>query len=140
MIGIGSPFGADQLGWLVIDALRASSPSLDASLVQCRHPGELPDLLAGYRRAILVDAVLADRPPGTLLRLSRDDLPHVGLGVSSHGLGVPQALALAAVLGALPEQLQVLGIEIGKENQPVNPAWIERLAGEVLQDLLNRSG
>ncbi len=136
VIGIGSPFGADRLGWQVIDALRVSAPTLShVQLLHCRYPAELPNLLAGSVKAILIDALQGDYPLGTLLHLSMPDMPQAGLCISSHGMDVPAALQLTKALGNLPEQLLVLGMEVGKENQPVNPEWIERLVGAVLNAL-----
>lgn len=126
IIGIGSPFGADRLGWLVIDALRENPP--EAGLIVCRQPAELPSLLAGCRRAILVDALLGDHPPGTLLEFGPDELPATGLAISSHGFGVSEAVRLAATLGALPAELVVLALEVGGPKQALAPEWIERLA------------
>ena len=135
VVGIGSPYGADRLGWQVIDALRVIYPPVDAQLVQCRQPAELPALLSGWRRVILIDALLGGRISGTLLRLSREDLSNAGLGVSSHGFDVSAALKLAEMLGNSPDQLLVLGLEVGEKNQPVRPEWIERLVLTVLAEI-----
>lgn len=131
VIGIGSPFGADRLGWAVIDALKTADFANQADLACCRQPAELPDLLAGHSRVILVDAVLGDHLAGTVLRLKRDDLRRTNLGVSSHGFNVSTALDLTAALGHLPDQLLVLGMEVGEPNQPINPEWVKRLARAV---------
>lgn len=131
VIGIGSPFGADQLGWRVVDALRADQSLPGIGLLQCRQPSELPQLLAGCKKAVLVDAALAGREPGTLLRLGIGDLPAAGLAVSSHGFGVSEAVQLAGVLGSLPAGLVVLALETGSPEQPLLPEWIERLAQAV---------
>ena len=140
VIGIGSPFGADQLGWLALDVLRQRLPMLSSvELLPCRFPAELPNLLTGCSRAILLDALQGGFTPGSLQRFALAELPQSGLGVSSHGMDVAAALQLAKVLGSLPQRLIVLGIEVGKENQPVNPVWIERLIEEVLAEL-SRSG
>lgn len=135
VVGVGSPYGADRLGWQVIDALRVIYPPVDAQLVQCRQPAELPALLTGWRRVILIDALLGGHLPGTLLRLSRQHLANAGLGMSSHGFDVPAALELAAILGNSPDQLLVLGLEVGEKNQPVHPEWIERLVLAVLAEI-----
>ncbi|MDR3411219.1 MAG: hydrogenase maturation protease [Formivibrio sp.] len=135
VIGIGSPFGADRLGWAVIDALHEVHFADKTDLAYCRLPAELPDLMTGYSRVILVDALLGDCQVGTPLRLMREDLPHVGLGVSSHGFNVAAALELAAVLGSLPDQLLLLGLEVGESNQPINPEWIKRLVQMVQAEL-----
>lgn len=131
VIGIGSPFGVDQLGWRVVDALRADQSLPGIGLLQCRQPSELPLLLAGSKKAVLVDAALAGHAPGMVLRLGINDLPAAGLAVSSHGFGVSEAVQLAGVLGSLPAELVVLALETGSPDQPLLPEWIERLAQAV---------
>jgi len=132
IVGIGSPFGADRLGWLVIEALRQNPP--EADLIVCRQPAELPSLLAGCRRAVLVDALLGGHPPGTLLKFGPDALPEAGLGVSSHGFGVSAAVRLAATLGTLPAELVVLALEVGNPEREPAPEWIGRLAQAAQQE------
>jgi len=131
VIGIGSPFGADRLGWAVIDALFEAGFDAKADLAYCRQPAELPDLLTGYSKVILVDALLGDQLAGTLQRLRRENLRCACLGVSSHGFNVSTSLELAEVLDCLPEQLLVLGLEVGEPNQPIKPEWIKRLVRAV---------
>ena len=68
------------------------------------------------------DLLLGDHPPGTLLEFGPDELPATGLGVSSHGFGVSEAVRLAATLGALPAELVVLALEVGGPEQALNVA------------------
>lgn len=135
IIGIGSPFGADRLGWLVIDALQAVPLPPGVELVHCRQPIELPGLFTGCRRVILVDALIGGHPPGSLLRIGYSGLATAGLGVSSHGFGVCEAVQLAATLGDLPDELVVLGMEVGSPEHALDPGWIGRMARAVLSDI-----
>ena len=68
--------------------------------------------LAGARRAIVVDAVALGAPPGTLVRLSGDDLP-AGLAgrPTPHGVGLQDLLGAARLTGAWPDELVVHGAE-----------------------------
>jgi hydrogenase maturation protease len=74
--------------------------------------------------AIIVDAVRADSPPGTLLRLEGNDvLPAVRLRLSPHQVGVADLLDAARLRGYLPEPLILLGvvpgdISVGIERTP----------------------
>lgn len=117
VIGLGSPFGDDAVGLRAIEALerrpqfagRVRFHTLD-------RPGTLLiPLLQTAAHVIVIDAVHSGAPPGTLLLLSLD---HIREGMhehapSSHGLGLAQALILAEALGALPQRLEVWGIEMG---------------------------
>ena len=59
VIGLGSPHDADQLGWLLAEALSAAlAGRSDISVHVCRDPArELLGLLLGAQAALLVDAL-----------------------------------------------------------------------------------
>ncbi|MDO8704250.1 MAG: hydrogenase maturation protease [Sulfuricaulis sp.] len=118
LIGVGSPFSDDRLGWVAAEALQRSS------VVQAMHPGRMvisildrpgAMLLAHWRDAdnvILIDAVHSGAAPGTLHCLTASDLASGGLPASSHGFGIACALELGGALGNLPGSVLLYGIEI----------------------------
>ena len=110
VLGIGSPAGDDQAGWLVVDALQGYG--IEASKLD-RPGANLVSLLAGVEHGILVDAMHGDGVPGQIRRFERGDWRDYGHGLSSHGFGVLDALALTEALGSLPPRLDLYGIEIG---------------------------
>jgi len=115
VIGIGDPLrGDDGVGVAVIDRLRRY-PLPDVRLET--HWGEGAGLMAlwrGRQRVVLVDAMVSGTEPGTLRRFSPDALPSPGLfPYSTHRFGLAEALQLSAVLGELPADLLVVGIEGG---------------------------
>jgi hydrogenase maturation protease len=74
---------------------------------------ELMERLVGYRRAILVDAIRTGAPPGTIHRLTADDIPTLHAS-SSHDANLKTALALGERMGYTlprPEEIAVIGIE-----------------------------
>ena len=113
VVGVGDPLrGDDGAGPAVIECLRRRSlPGVRLET----HWGEGASLMAlwqGHRRVILVDAMVSGAPPGTLRWFGPENLPESGtFPWSTHRFGLAEALQLAAVLGALPEEVQVLGIE-----------------------------
>lgn len=114
IVGIGSPSGDDQAGWLVVDALRAlgAAETPGVALVKLDRPGAA--LLTQFDAAghvILIDAMRAGGRPGGIRRLARAAWPTLAAGASSHGFGLADALALAESLGALPARIEVYGIE-----------------------------
>ena len=116
IVGIGSPYGDDQAGWLTIDALLANGirASSEVVIAKLDRPGaNLIPLLESAAWVILVDAMQSHGPAGRIQRFDQQDWPGYCHGFSSHGFGVLDALSLAQALGALPPRLDLYGIEIG---------------------------
>jgi hydrogenase maturation protease len=115
VVGIGSPFGADQLGWVAIDALSACNLP-DCELIKLDRPGSsLLDYFGGMKCVVLIDAVAQDEFPGSVAQVQLEQLDQVRCLTSSHGFGVTEAVALASQLGELPPQLYLIGIQMGED-------------------------
>ena len=130
-IGIGNPDrGDDAVGRIVARLLQ---PHLSA----IEHDGEATSLLSAMQAAdsvVLIDAAQSGAPAGTIHRIdcaTNAVLPHGG--VSSHGFGVAEAIALAHALGTLPPRCIVYAIE-GADFTPGAPLSPEvaRAAQEVV--------
>lgn len=68
-------------------------------------------LLEDSERIILIDAVRAEQPPGTMLRLEGEDvLPAVRLRLSPHQVGVADLLDAARLRGTMPDALVLVGV------------------------------
>jgi hydrogenase maturation protease len=141
IVGIGSHFGDDRAGWLVIDALEATldrqvRAAAGVTLVALDRPGAmLLEHLRGVDRAVLVDSVRGGGAAGTLLRLDASQL-QADRQVSSHGFGVAEALLLGAALNVLPPELTVLALATGPGTTGTNPSpqvrrGVARLAREL---------
>lgn len=122
IIGVGSPFGDDQLGWQAVEWLMHSGLSqrfshMHLAFNQADRPGALLlEQLRGTDAAIIIDAMQSGAVPGTLRAFTLEQLLAQPSGLlSSHAFGVAQTLALGASLGGLPRMLRVLGIEMGAE-------------------------
>jgi hydrogenase maturation protease len=124
ILGIGSPAGDDQAGWLTIDALFAAGLHSEDGLVieKLDRPGtSLIPLLGKAAWVILVDAMQGSGPAGRIRHFDQTDWPQHTKGLSTHGVGVLDALSLACALGSLPPRIDLYGIEIGSAN-PGAPA------------------
>jgi hydrogenase maturation protease len=114
VIGIGNPErGDDAAGRMVARRLRDMLP---ADVAIAEHDGESTALLAlldGADTAILIDACVSGAPVGTVRRFdaSASPLPEAKLSVSTHGLGLGEAVELARALRALPRCCIVYTIE-----------------------------
>jgi hydrogenase maturation protease len=138
IIGIGSPSGDDQIGWRVVEALKDRLPP-DVELITCDRPGTgLIPLLESASQVILVDAMQWGDAPGTIRHFNLDEWMDYRQGLSSHSVGVVEALELAGELGALPASIELYGIEIGASTPSVAAGDSVRTAAEVLADRIAR--
>ena len=84
----------------MIDLLRQSGTNDGLDLREVTEPSALMPLLEGADRVIVVDVALTrQNEPGEVLLLSPDEIDSSALApVSTHGMSVGQAIALARVL------------------------------------------
>ncbi len=135
ILGIGSPSGDDQAGWLVADALLAAGIQNDDGIVidKLDRPGaSLIPVLQDAAWVILVDAMQSGEAIGTIRRFGQQDWPACSGGLSSHGFGVLGALLLARELGSLPARVDLYGIEIASANPGEVPGEAIRTAVQAL--------
>lgn len=143
VVGIGSPFGADRIGWEVAEELKRNEalhafPAGSVAVVLCDRPGAgLLEHMRGADAAILVDAVQGGGEPGAVLRIEGDAIGEGQAPLSSHGLGLAAALALGRSLGELPKHLVLIGVDIGAEQEQEAGAW-QRAAVAAAQALVLR--
>lgn len=138
MLGIGSPFGEDSLGWQAIDGLIGLGlperlASHEVVLEKADRPGVLLlEHMRGMDAVFLIDALVGGGEPGRLHCLGLDELAQEERLLSGHGLGVAEALALGEALGDLPGQVLVLGIEVEPPAQIEPPKGGDSLLDAVL--------
>lgn len=118
VLGIGSPFGDDTLGWLLVERLNEKAirvPGWDIEWDRVDRPGPaLLQRIEAYDAAILVDAMRAGLPAGSVREVSPAELEVFSTQASSHAIGVAETLTLGQKLGMLPLSLHLLGIEMGE--------------------------
>ncbi|MCE9529615.1 MAG: hydrogenase maturation protease [Planctomycetes bacterium] len=115
VIGIGTAHGDDELGLITIKRLRSESEDRGTWEFHAVDSAQrLLDLLEADASVILVDAIAQEAEPGTVHRITWPNtlLKSLRPG-STHVMGVAQALELAEVLGILPTELVIFGIESG---------------------------
>jgi hydrogenase maturation protease len=90
---------------------------------------------------LLVDAIRADAPPGTLVRLDGADVaPAVRERLSVHQVGVADLLDALHLLGAYPRRLALLGLvpvtlELGLARSPAVAAGLPDLVDAVAEGI-----
>ena len=118
IIGIGSPYGADQTGWRVVDLLTRSHTlqslcKVHIKFMTCDRPGlSLLDYMANSDYVILIDAVAVGKK-NNIIRLDKNQLLNNVERFSTHSLGVAEALAVGTQLNAIPQDIDLIGIEVG---------------------------
>ena len=143
VVGVGSPgAGDDAAGVLAVRRVRAELERLGVEVVEIAAAAHLLDALQGVDAVLVVDAVRAPGlRPGALVRVEAgpEGLPvELGGSLSSHGLGVAEAVALAAALPE-PPRVVVLGVQVAeaRAGAPVSDpvaAALPELAARVLAE------
>lgn len=145
MIGVGNRFRHDDgAGPVFVDRMRKRGfDALDLS-------GEGTELMQVWEDAdhvILVDAARSGAPAGTLHRFEAqtEEVPSGFFHYSSHQFAVAEAIEMARVLGKLPRQVTVYGIEAvdfsyGEGLSPEVSSAIEELEPLVLEELAAGDG
>ena len=134
ILGIGSPSGDDQAGWLVVDALENRLPPGVEAFRLDRPGSALIGLLENAARVIVIDAMHGSGNPGDIHHFANDDWAAYRTGLSSHGVGVFEALMLASELNCLPQQVDLYGMEIGSALPDDQPCEAVITAAERLAD------
>ena len=136
IIGIGSWFDDDAIGWQCLDTLRSSLPALSkpVDILYCASPGtQLIHQLQAADTTILVDALEDKHQAARVVPVHAADLQNRH-ALSSHDISVAHVLQLAASLQCLPASLHILGIGIdidrplsGAQRQSVTLQLVEQI-------------
>jgi hydrogenase maturation protease len=105
---------------------------------------DLLQYLEGVSRLIIIDAVNNRGEPGTLIRLTGDQVPaYLSLKISPHDIGLPDLLATAKLRDLYPQQVVVLGIQpeslaVGVELTPAVAARLDELVQVVIEEAMEK--
>lgn len=138
IIGIGSPVAGDTAGMEAVEYLRKLAVVLSGVgpvhwLVRERPGLTLLSDWRGTSTVVLIDTLDDTGEVGTVVRIDAKALLEQAKPISSHHLGVAEALALAAELGELPPQVLIYGIACGSNKSVAT--WLPRLAAMLSHDL-----
>ena len=128
VIGLGNPILTDDgVGVLVayeVSKILALQNRNDIDVTEASVGGiRLMELMVGYNRAILVDAIISSNgnSPGTIQKMSLDDLMDISPtqhSASSHDTSLTTALAMGKKLGLkLPDDIVIFAIEVENINE-----------------------
>ena len=115
VLGLGNTLNRDEgLGVHALQALQAKlGPQAQVEFVDGGVLGlNLLPLVEECSHLLLLDAVNAGAAPGTIVELSKDQIPlYTGIKISEHQVTFHQVLALAQIRGNLPAQLHLIGVQ-----------------------------
>jgi len=116
IIGIGSLLrGDDAIGIRVAEAIEREALPPDVKVVTTTAAGlALLDLLTGYDKALIIDAVQTRQgKPGEVYRLGLDDLPAPLHSFTVHDVSVRSALDIGRKMGLpLPGETVIFAVEV----------------------------
>lgn len=113
IVGIGQlAAGDDAIGTVVARVLAERGFETRA----CADASVVLALLEAGRRVVVVDAVVGGGPPGTVLRLDPGDLAGGPAPLSSHGIGLAEAIELAGTLYGerIAAAVSIVGVAIDR--------------------------
>lgn len=116
VLGLGNPILSDDgVGIKVAREIRKQLADSEVVVAETSSDGlDLLELIQGYDRVIIIDAIQTkEGRVGEVYRLELDDLAFAKHLSSPHGVNLPTALELGAMLGiAIPPKITAFAIEV----------------------------
>jgi hydrogenase maturation protease len=147
VLGIGNTILTDEAaGVRAAEALeRGWTLPVEVQVIDGGTSGmEMIEDLADADLLIVLDVVKSGSAPGTLVRIEGEAVPRFfRRKLSPHQIGLPDVLASLELLGTMPKDIIVHGVEpvsleLGTEMTPVVAQAVPRLAERAAADLLAR--
>jgi hydrogenase maturation protease len=111
VVGLGSHFGDDQAGWLILDQLRERGFP-DDHLRKLQHPADILDLIDQLQRLVVCDACMGAGPAGTIHCWQWPSDHPIKIQVrGTHDMGLYEVLELASNLGWRPRTVEIWAVE-----------------------------
>ncbi len=143
VVGIGNILLRDEgIGVHVVKAMEKIKMPPAVELLDGGTAGaDLLDAISDRQKVIVVDACDADVPPGTILRLTPEDLSQDKKeSISLHEFGIVQTLDMAGRLNCAPREVAIIavkpktvepGLEMSAEMTRLIPRIIEAVLNEI---------
>jgi len=116
VLGLGNPILSDDgVGLRIAAELKSRLSQQEATIMETNMAGlGLLDLLAGYDKAIIIDAIqTVDGKAGQIYRLGPEVFNTTRHAISPHDVDFATALELGNMLGlTLPKQIVIFAIEV----------------------------
>ena len=142
LIGVGNSALSDEgvASRVIHEVARKAPPGIDVVDAGLPGPG-LIDLVEGRKKAVIIDAVDAGRPPGTVYRFVPNQVisTRSDRSCSLHQGDVLQYVKLAEVLGMAPVEVVLIGVQpqslsAGRKLSPAVAAAVPEAAAMALAE------
>jgi hydrogenase maturation protease len=140
IVGLGSPHGDDQAGWLAVDALSRLA-AVAGTFRKASDPTELWAWMTAHSELTLIDACENIAPVGAISRLQWPTDRFIGDGFrTTHGVPLSEILETACRLGTGPSQATIwliAGRSFASATMPAEEviSAAERLAGTIATEI-----
>ncbi len=116
VLGIGNPLRSDDgVGIHVIEALKDENLGKSVDIKEGLSGLDMLNAIIGYERIIMIDAIKTGGEPGTIYKLSVEDLhaQQTLHAFSTHDVDIPTMLKLGRDLypGKIPEDIVIIAVE-----------------------------
>jgi hydrogenase maturation protease len=147
ILGIGNIILSDEgVGVRAVEDLerRYCLPEGVAAIDGGTSAMELLDDLSDLDLLVVLDTIVAGKPPGTVIRLAGDEVPvFFRRKLSPHQISLADVLASLELIGHLPREVVVIGVqpeslELGLDLTPVVAARVVQVAALAADELAAR--
>jgi hydrogenase maturation protease len=147
ILGVGNVLLTDEgVGIRVADEMRKMKLPQNVEVIDGGVGGiNLQYCVEGRKKVIVVDAVKAGAPPGTLFRFTDKDLAaKKGVMRSAHGIDFSDVVSIVNFLGTRPDEIVFLGIEpesldAGMELSPNIEKMVPVLINLVMKEIASQN-
>jgi len=142
VVGFGSPFGDDRIGWDVIDELERhlkQNPDLDVTLFKSKGSGfDWLNVAADAEQAIFVDAVKSNKQPGYIhhIRFDENTITSELPTFSSHGVALVDVIHLTRNAELFSQPVAFYGVEIPDQISAKHAEMLQQAKQQLLERLL----
>ncbi|HEC98670.1 MAG TPA: hydrogenase maturation protease [Nitrospirae bacterium] len=144
VVGIGNILLSDDgVGVLVLNELKSRYKKLpgNVELIDGGTMGlDLLPFIEGKERVIFIDAVDFKAKPGTIGELNNSEIPHYfSSKLSVHQIALPDMIAAGQLLGTIPEEMCLIGIQPGtiETGYGLSPE-IQRQVDVLIEKVINK--
>lgn len=144
ILGIGNILLRDEgTGVRVVEYIQQNTLQNTIEVVDGGTAGaDLIDIMADREKVIIIDAVQAGKPPGTVIRFNESELENIPKSILSlHDLGIAETLKMVEKINCRPDEVIFFGIqpndispglELSEEIAEVVPMVAEMVLAEAM--------